>query len=289
MAFSNYKVGKEENVDVKGERQAVIVEIQKLEKAKEEMEGNLLGVSNAEEEYKLASEKLSDLKSKIDKASLDLSSLEKQVKGITQEYSEWETKIEKIEQKENNLLAVLDKSNAELEESKIQKLVVNAECDKLAVSLEDLKNKHKELIDVQTAELSALDRLRAEKNNLLLEVERHIIELQKEEIRLSLENSKNENLLKDTIDLVQTNKQILDGLWNEKQRLLEEKQNLGVTIDKFKQTNEQPIKDKIARLDEREGLCSDKERFLVKKEEQLKQMKNDLEEFYNKKFDHIKI
>ncbi len=194
---------------------------------------------------------LKGIEDKIDKVREDLLVLEFKAK----DFEGLEEKIEN-KKKELSILEEMIKKDAELVEKYNKRFAENEAEEKkqIAEKLEKIKNLEKDIKKLETSKA----------------------ELEKEEKERKLDV---ESLKKETIDL---EKSLVD-----KEKVAKDKLKEGLL--KMKADFDEECVKKESLLQEREGKCSSWDDRLKGKENELRSLKIELEKFYNRPINHIKI
>lgn len=247
------------------------------------------------EKYKEDKKKVEDLTGSIEKLSLKKTELDFEFFKLKQEHEEYSISlkdikidVELLEETKSNLLSDILKLKKELET-----LTVNYkfEIDKTSKEIE-IKNK----------EITGLNKLFSDKTEVISSLDKEIKELSTSNIDVKKENSE---LLKVRNKLLNENSELATKLISKNNILNEIKKETEIELGKQSKiisdfetkfnikkmeandAIEKMYKDKEKEIANKQGIISEKESWLMKREQKLKEIKNDLEVFYNKKIDNI--
>ncbi len=211
-------------------------------------------------------QELSILRGETNKAMKDLAEFtvtsqsvdvaKSELDGLTKTAEQKQKELNNVESKLSQIQGLLQKVNDEVDFNKKEK-------DTLLNEVVGLKQRH---IGMR----SEIDILETEKNRLA-------------GVGSDIENKKNElkTLNANVVsinELLEENKKEENNVLNKISELKVEKENI-----------EKDIADKSIEMEKREGDVSIKEAWLASKEARLKTMKGELENYYNRKFEWLKI
>lgn len=247
------------------------------------------------EKYKEDKKKVKDLTSSIEKLSLKKTELDFEFFKLKQEHEEYSRSLKEI--KGDVLLLEETKSKLLNDTLKLKK-----ESEILTSNFKFEIDKTSKEIEIKNKEISDLNKLFSDKTAVILGLDKEIKVLSENNIKVKKENSE---LLKTRNKLLNENSELTTKMISKDNILNSIKKETEIEIGKQSKiisdfetkfnakkmeandAIEKMYKDKEKQIASKEGVISEKESWLMKREQKLKEIKTDLEVFYNKKIDNI--
>ena len=247
------------------------------------------------EKYKEDKKKVEDLTGSIEKLSLKKTELDFEFFKLKQEHQDYSSSLKEIksdvellEETKSNLLSDILKLKNELET--------------LTINYKFEINKTSKEIEIKNKEITDLNKSFSDKTASILELEKEIKVLSDNNLNVKKDNTE---LLKTRNKLLNENSELTTKMISKDNILNAIKKETEIEIGKQSKiisdfetkfnakkmeandAIEKMYKDKEKEITNKEGIISEKESWLLKREQKLKEIKNDLEVFYNKKIDNI--
>jgi len=247
------------------------------------------------EKYKEDKKKVEDLTGSIEKLSLKKTELDFEFFKLKQEHQDYSSSLKEIksdvellEETKSNLLSDILKLKNELET--------------LTINYKFEINKTSKEIEIKNKEITDLNKSFSDKTASILELEKEIKVLSDNNLNVKKDNTE---LLKTRNKLLNENSELTTKIISKDNILNAIKKETEIEIGKQSKiisdfetkfnakkmeandAIEKMYKDKEKEITNKEGIISEKESWLLKREQKLKEIKNDLEVFYNKKIDNI--
>lgn len=258
--------------------------------------------------YKIKDALVSDIK-KYEEDKKKVVDLTKDVNRLLQEKTNLDFEVFKYKEEYNKYSEEVKELKEDIEFLNIKKLELLSDVSKLTKDLDKVSNdfnfevkKNKDILNLKVKEIEEIDKKINSKSVTLSDLNNNILLLSKSNNELIIENNK---LSQNKNKLISENSELTRKVTNKNNDL--KKIQGSIEIEKGRQSKvlsdfesdfnkkrmdanteiEKMYKDKEKEMFNREGYISEKESWLLKREQKLKEIKNDLEVFYNKKIDNI--